>query len=190
MNKQEFLKILRSELERNEVQNISDIISDYEEHFNHGLSKRKTEEEISEALGFPTTIAKAYRTEGMIEKIKHPEKGFQWTVALSVIGRLLVLAPFNFFILFIPGIVVLSLLIVGWAVSLSMGSVSFAILSVIPGLGMLSTSGWVWVAAIAAVLGILSLAVVGAMGMFLITKYIVMALVNYVQWNLKIILQK
>lgn len=190
MNKQEFLKTLKEELERNKVQNVQDILSDYEEHFNHGLSKRKTEEEISEGLGFPATIAKAYKTESLISEIKNPEKGFQWSLAFNVIGRLLVIAPFNFIVLFIPGVVILSLLASGWAVSVAIGSVSLAMLSLLPTLGTLSVNAWAWVAGISTSMGLFGMAVLGGMVMFVITKYVVLAVISYLQWNLKFVLQK
>nr|WP_295902566.1 DUF1700 domain-containing protein [uncultured Bdellovibrio sp.] len=190
MNKQEFLKTLREELERHQVPNVQDILSDYEEHFNHGLSKRKTEEEISEGLGFPPTIAKAHKTESLISEIQNPENGFQWSLAFNVIGRLLVIAPFNFIVLFIPGVVVLSLLASGWAVALAIGAVSLALLSLLPTLGALSANAWAWVAGISSSMGLFGMAVLGGMVMFLITKYIIMALINYLQWNLKFVLQK
>ncbi|WII72511.1 DUF1700 domain-containing protein [Bdellovibrio sp. 22V] len=190
MNKQEFLKNLKAELEKNKVQNVDDILSDYEEHFNHGLNKRKTEEEISESLGFPSVIAKAYQTESMISEIKNPKKAFKWSLAINVIGRLLVIAPFNFIVLFIPGVVTFALLASGWAVSMAIGSVSVALLSVLFSLGTLSSSGWTWLAGFSASMGLLGLAVISGMVMFMITKYILLGLISYLQWNLKFVLEK
>ncbi len=138
MTQQEFLKSLKEELERHRVQNIQDVLADYEEHFRHGLNKRKTEEEISQGLGFPATIAKAYQTENMINEIKNPQKGFQLSLAINVIGRLLLIAPFNFFVLFIPGVVIFALMVAGWTVALALGSVSIAILAVLPTVGALA----------------------------------------------------
>lgn len=70
MNKLEFLKLLKLELETNGVHNVQDILADYEEHFAHGLNKGKSEEDISKGLGSPLTLAKAYKTESMIREIK------------------------------------------------------------------------------------------------------------------------
>lgn len=190
MNKQEFLKTLKQELEQNKVQNVQDILLDYEEHFNHGLSKKKSQEEISEGLGFPATIAKAHKTESLITEVKNPKKNFKLGLALNVIGRLLVIAPFNFIVLFIPAVVILSLLISGWAVAVAMGTVSLGLLTFLPALGTLSTGVWTWIAGISSSLGLFGLAALGGMVMFVITKYILLALISYLQWNLKLVLQK
>ncbi|KYG68625.1 hypothetical protein AZI87_05155 [Bdellovibrio bacteriovorus] len=190
MTKQEFLKNLKEELEKNKVQNVQDILTDYEEHFVHGLSKGKTEVEICEGLGFPSVIAKAYQTESLISEIKNPEKGFNLSLAVTVIGRLLVIAPFNFLILFIPGVVIFALLASGWAVSVAIGSASLALLSMLPFLGTVSAGAWAWVTGLSTSFGLLGLAILGGMVMFVITKYIVLAIISYLQWNLKFILQK
>jgi len=189
MKQQEFLKSLRNELEKNQVQNIPSILADYEEHFTHGLSKGKSEDELSESLGQPATIAKAYKTEHMINEIKNPEKGFKLGLAFSVIGRLLVIAPFNFFVLFIPGIIIFAMLISGWAVSVALGSVSLALLGTLPVVALLSLNIWAWIAHISASLGLLAMAILGGMVMFLISKYVLLSLISYLQWNLQFILQ-
>jgi uncharacterized membrane protein len=51
MNKMEFLKKLEAKLKGLPVNDIKEILSDYEEHFRIGLEKGKTEEEISVELG-------------------------------------------------------------------------------------------------------------------------------------------
>ncbi|MEN0057719.1 MAG: DUF1700 domain-containing protein [Bdellovibrio sp.] len=190
MTKQDFLKALKEELEKNKVRNIQDILADYEEHFIHGISKGKSETEICDSLGTPSVIAKAYETEHMISEIKNPESGFRWSLAITIIGRLLVIAPFNFIVLFIPGVVIFALLTSGWAVSLAIGSASLALLSVIPFLGSMTAGFWAVLAGISTSMGLLGMAVLGGMIMFVISKYIVLALISYLQWNLKFILQK
>lgn len=190
MKQQEFLKELKTELEKADVPNVQDILADYEEHFQHGLRKGKTEEEICESLGYPPTIAKAHQTENLINQVKNPEKGFQWNLAFNVIGRLLVIAPFNFIVLFIPGVIIFSLLVSGWAVSVALGSVSVAFLAALPAAGVLATTGWFWVAGISSIMGLIGIAVLGGMVMFVITKYVLLALISYLQWNLKFVLEK
>ncbi len=190
MTQAEFLKSLRQELERSQVQNISDILADYEEHFQHGLSKKKSEEEIALGLGFPSTIAKAYKTESLINEINHPDNGFQLGLALNIVTRLLVIAPFNFIVLFIPGIIIFSLMTAGWSVAVAFLFSGIGILSFVPSVAGLSESIWSIVAAVTTSLGLLGMACVTGMLMFLVSKYILLALINYLQWNLKFITQK
>jgi uncharacterized membrane protein len=190
MTKQEFLKNLREELERHKVQNVTDILADYEEHFDHGLSKRKSEEDIARGLGFPSTIAKAYKTEHMINEIKDPEKGFQLGLALSVIGRLIVIAPFNFIVLFIPGIVIFAILAAGWSIALALASTALAAFTFIPAITELSATAWAWIATICTSFGLLGMALISGMLMFVISKYILLSLISYLQWNIKFVTQK
>lgn len=44
------------------ISELEDIISDYEEHFNIGISKGKSEEEISKELGDPKEVALSYKS--------------------------------------------------------------------------------------------------------------------------------
>lgn len=60
MNKVGYLNTLRECLSSLPQDEIEDIIRDYREHFDVGISKGKTEEEISEELGNPVEIAKEY----------------------------------------------------------------------------------------------------------------------------------
>lgn len=60
MNRDLFLNQLRHNLYGLSEEEINDIIQDYEEHFQIGLSKGKSEEEISMELGNPRDIAKNY----------------------------------------------------------------------------------------------------------------------------------
>lgn len=62
MTKKEFLNNLELELRGLPSEVIKDILSDYEEHFEIGISKGKSEEEISKELGEPMEIARGYLT--------------------------------------------------------------------------------------------------------------------------------
>lgn len=60
MNKKDYLDLLRYYLRDLPEIVVEDIVYDYEEHFNIGLSKGKTEEEIAKELGYPDDVAKEY----------------------------------------------------------------------------------------------------------------------------------
>ncbi|WOF15658.1 DUF1700 domain-containing protein [Methanoplanus sp. FWC-SCC4] len=58
MEKYEFFEILKENLARLPVNEVQEIVSDYEEHFAFGLEAGRPEEEICEALGNPADIGK------------------------------------------------------------------------------------------------------------------------------------
>lgn len=61
MNRKEFIDKLKLNLQGMPYTELQDILSDYEEHFDIGISKGKTEEEIAKELGDPRDIADGYR---------------------------------------------------------------------------------------------------------------------------------
>ena len=61
MNRDEYLDLLKLYLKDLPSDEIQDILLDYEEHFRIGISKGKTEEEISKELGSPRDIADNYK---------------------------------------------------------------------------------------------------------------------------------
>lgn len=190
MTKHEFLKILKAELDANQIKNVSEILQDYEEHFNHGQAKGKLESEIADSLGSPIVIARAYKTETMIAEIKNDDTRFRLGLALKVILRLLVLAPFNFIILFIPGLIIFSLIVAGWSVALGFGSAGLGVVWYIPSMMSVSSTFWMGLAGVTGAIGFLGMALIGFMIMFFITKHVVLALISYLQWNLKFVMEK
>lgn len=190
MTKNEFLAVLKSELQKNNVQNISEILSDYEEHFVHGLQSGKSEQAITEKLGNPATIAKAYETEKLISQVKDPKNQFQVGTALKVLGRLIVIAPFNFIILFIPGIFIFSMVVVGWSMVVASGGLAIGILGTIFKLSLSTLSSWALIALGSSFFASVGWSLLAALIMFAISKYILLALINYLQWNLKFVLDQ
>lgn len=190
MNKLEFLKLLKLELETNGVHNVQDILADYEEHFTHGISKGKTEDEISKNLGSPLTIASAYKTDSMIKEIKNNDGKFDMKLALNVVIRLLVLAPFNLVVLFIPGAIIFGFLAGGWGATIGIGGAGIGVLGFLPKAASLSSTLWAWVAGFSLSFSLLGAAILMGMVMFAISKYILIGLINYLQWNIKFVLDK
>ncbi|MBB6216725.1 putative membrane protein [Anaerosolibacter carboniphilus] len=100
MNKIDFLHILRTELRELPKEELEDILYDYEEHFNVGLEKGKTEEEIIKSLGDPKTLAKAYKASIVIESAHAnptPSNVFKAVIAAVSLGffnLIFVLGPF------------------------------------------------------------------------------------------------
>jgi uncharacterized membrane protein len=190
MTQQEFLNSLQQALEKYGVDKVSDILGDYREHFTHGLSIGKTEEEIAAKLGNPLNIAKAYETDSLIAKVRDPDSNFQWETAFRVIGRLILLAPFNLVVIFIPGAIVFSFVVAGWSVATGLTAACFGIFAVAGKVGLLGFSSWTSIAVGSASMAVLGAGVLFAIVMFLLTKWILLALISYLQWNLKFVMEK
>ncbi len=62
MNRRDYIDQLKTYLQGLPIDEINDILSDYEEHFDIGISKGKSEEEISSELGNPREVASNYKT--------------------------------------------------------------------------------------------------------------------------------
>ena len=71
MNKNEFIIILRKELNKLNVKEIDEIIEDFEEHFEFKLEEGKTEAEIVKKMGDPQDIAKEYANQEEDYKKRH-----------------------------------------------------------------------------------------------------------------------
>lgn len=102
MNKKEYLAKLRMYLQGLPISEIEDIISDYEEHFNIGISKGKSEEEISMELGDPKEVALNYinssdnNSKTSHENINNNKDKWKWIGLAAVIVTLMLTISFIF----------------------------------------------------------------------------------------------
>ena len=100
MNKIEFLKTLRAELQGLPTEELEDILYDYEEHFLVGIEKGKTEEAITQGLGDPKSIAKSYKANAVITTAQNNPtpsnilKAVLSAVSLGFFNLIIVLGPF------------------------------------------------------------------------------------------------
>jgi uncharacterized membrane protein len=191
MTQKEFLAALEVELKKLNVKNPQDILNDYAEHFQHGLEGGKTEQEICDKLGSPSTIAKAFEAENLLSQVKASPSQWQPGLFFIALGKFIVLAPFNFLVLFIPGVVTFALLTAGWAVTVAMASVFCAAVAIcFKVIFMIHLGFWSALAGTFGSVGFAGLTVLFAMIMYFITKSVFMALVSYLKWNLDFILAK
>ena len=117
MNKKEYIDKLYSSLGNISEGEKRDILMDYEEHFQIGLERGISEEEISKKLGRPEHIAKHFKYTSLVSKAE--EK----TTPINIIRVIISGIGLGFFnlILGLPFIVTIgSLLISGVAVGLSL----------------------------------------------------------------------
>ena len=100
MNQDDFLAQLREYLYGLAKEEIHDIIQDYKEHFLIGLSKGKSEQEISRELGDPRTIAKGFINIGQRPVKKNNMVRNILIAILVVIILLFIIIPIVAFVLF------------------------------------------------------------------------------------------
>lgn len=95
MNRNDYINKLRINLQGLPNSEIQDILSDYEEHFGIGISKGKSEEEISNELGDPREVAEGYQStnksnESVNESSNHTtnnnDNSKKFVLALLLIG--------------------------------------------------------------------------------------------------------
>lgn len=84
MNQQEFMRRLKASLKGVSEEAMADILYDYEEHFDIGKQRGKTEEEISDALGLPEQIASQYRLDQAIKKAEEAPRASNVLAAIFV----------------------------------------------------------------------------------------------------------
>lgn len=67
MNREDFMKELKSKLRYADYGTVSEIVKDYEEYFAHGILEGKTEDEICKELGTPQQIIDNLTEEGVLK---------------------------------------------------------------------------------------------------------------------------
>lgn len=104
MTKKEFLDLLRYYLKTYPDNMINDIVNDYEEHFQIGLEKGKTEEQICKELGSPKDIADEFINNQIPPKTNFsytenrsysqpPQKGLSVPVIVLIVIAALLIGP-------------------------------------------------------------------------------------------------
>ncbi len=187
MNRDEFIGILRNELSGIPKEEIEDILYDYEEHFEIGIHKGKTEEEIAKELGNPKNIAKSYRAS---IKITEAEKNPNATNLFKAILAAMALGFFNLVVVLAPFIVIVALLFSLYAISVGFiigGVGSFFGTITAPFFPHRVNIGMNSIASISFGIGLTALGVLIMIGCFYLTKLLYNGTIKYLKWNIDII---
>lgn len=187
MNKNDYLNRLKTNLQGLSKEEIDDILSDYEEHFQIGLSKGKTEEEISKELGDPKEVAAGYKLNLKInqdtDKTNYSSKATNDNTKKFILGLLLVIV--NIVVLFGPAMALFGIIlgIFGMGIGFSFG-----------GLGILLRLPFVFIGNSPHILTTLGLGLgLGALGILivilgaLIVKYLFILIRKYLKWNVELV---
>lgn len=193
MNKDEYLDLLQLYLKDLSYDEVQDILSDYEEHFQIGISKGKSEEEISKELGSPKDIANNFKG---TSEINPSESKTNYSQKENIIysndntRRLLIGLLLIFFnliivlgpciagvgILFASYLTAFSFIIAGGALLLGF---PITILTPIPSLHILTT--------ISLSIGFIGLGILGIILLVYITKLLYGLFVQYFNWNIELL---
>ncbi|WP_353092796.1 DUF1700 domain-containing protein [Tissierella praeacuta] len=187
MSRKEYLDRLKTYLQGLSLDEIQDILSDYEEHFDIGTSKGKSEEEISRELGDPREIAKNYRT---TYKPNYNETNYNMNSSNDNTRKLLItllLIGFNLIVVLAPFMTLVGLLIGSYGISFSfiLGGIAIffgfpiAIFTPIPSPHILTS--------ISFGIGLLALGTLGIILSIYLTKGFYKLVVKYIQWNVEVI---
>ena len=186
MTKKQFLAGLNESLKRLPAEERQDILRDFEEHFELGVSEGKTEEEICQALGSPQQIGKELLLSYQIDKVEHQAVagnmiGAAGTI-FGVIWAAIGLSFFNFVILLGPFIALVAILVGGWIIGISF--------LLTPLLVLLNAAFYPDGFLVANLFRSVALAGVGlliAVGMLHATRLVVNGFVRYLRFNVKLV---
>lgn len=147
MTRAQFLEQLRLGLKGLPDGEITDIISDYQAHFDDGAARGRSESDIAQALGDPTRLARELRAEMRIKKWEEHQNPKNFVLAGAALFGLmtfdfLIVLPLLFVGLIAVGAVVFALSIVGVVGFALVGSIFAAgiggIAVALAGLGLIS----------------------------------------------------
>ncbi len=192
MNKQKYMLELERHLKALPVDEMNDILADYREHFEIGLSNGKSEEAICSALGAPRTVAQ----ECLINRLVNAAHVSTSTVSrVNFLGRILllffVLAPFTFLMLVGPILTIVILTFVGWVLPLAGGFAIITVMGFLLSKSLAVTLGTLsGLALFFMLLGSLGLAVLGVLLMVALSRALVKLLICFFRWNLNFIMSK
>ncbi len=187
MSRDQFIKELKTYLKGLPVEEIQDILFDYEEHFQIGLSKGKTEDQISKELGDPKNIAKMYKASS---KINEAESNPSTQNILRAIFAAMALGLFNFIIVLGPFIAVVVVIIVIYFISIGfvLGGVgTFFGTIVSPFLPYKIYLNVHPITSVSFGVGLTALGLLLLLLSFYLTRLLYKSIVKYLKWNLDFI---
>ncbi|MBC8589205.1 DUF1700 domain-containing protein [Paratissierella segnis] len=192
MNRKEFIDKLKLYLQGMPESEIQDILSDYEEHFNIGISKGKSEEEIANELGEPKDIAEGYKTNYRNAYNDSPPT-ISYNTSNDTLRRALIivlLIAFNVIIVLGPYIAVLGVLIAIYGIGIGLvfagiglffgiPLMPFKFFGHIPNFHLLTTLSFgVGFGALGVLIIILAV---------ILTKFIYRISIKYIKWNIELV---
>lgn len=189
MNRKEFIDKLRINLQGMPAAELQDILSDYEEHFDIGLSKGKTEEEISKELGDPRDIADGYKSSfkssyndnSNTASYNPSNDGVRKALIIALLvgfNLIVILGPYMALIGILLGIYGVSIGLIFGGIGLLLG-IPLSFFNFIPNLHIITTLSFS--------VGLGALGVLGIILAVILTKFIYQITVKYINWNIELV---
>ena len=186
MNRDDFLRQLRQNLYGLSEDEINDIILDYEEHFQIGLSKGKSEEEISYELGNPRDIAKNYINQSSGTYKEEPGSISHNDDARRLL-LLILLGLFNLIIVLGPYLGVLGIVLGIFGLGVGLFFAGIGILFGVPFVALGSIGQFHILTVFAFSIGFVGLGILCVLLGIYLSKLIYKLTVKYINWNIDVI---
>lgn len=188
-NRENFINDLRYYLGELPAEEREEIIRDQEEYINEAVASGRDEDEVIMTLGEPRAFAKRILIETRLVRAENsPRPQNQLKYLLGALVAILALAPLNLILVLGPFLVVLSLIVGGWSVAVSVlfsavifiGVFFFKMIFISVGL-------WTHLATFFFVMGLIGLGVLSIIVMAWLTSIFFQGVVAYLRWNLNFI---
>lgn len=190
MTRREYLDAIRGSLKGMSSTELSDIIRDFEEHFEIGLSQGKSEHEVSAELGDPVAVAQTYLDPELADightAIENEDKHVPSAAEAVQIAKDDLTGPRVFVVLLNVllawwiALCLYAIILVFWCLT-----VAFLIGGILT-LIMLATSAELFSAMLLTGIGLIALSVASAVFNFFLTKWTIIGSKAYIAWNKKI----
>lgn len=184
MNRKDYIYNLKLHLEGMSKDELQDILLDYEEHFNIGISKGKTEDEISRELGRPKDIAENYKATfnnnrtNIVTENYSPGRNLFLALLLIFINLIFVLPIFLSLAGILIGAYSVAIIFVFVGIFLILG-IPFSFFTYLPNPHMLTS--------ISFGIGFITSSILLIIISIYLTKMFYQLSIKYIKWNLKLI---
>lgn len=179
MTKKQFLSQLDSALKSLPADERQDILQDYQEHFDIGMEKGNTEEEIAASLGSPTQIAKELLAAYHLEKVEATTstgnilRAMWAVVGLGFLNLIFVLGPF---------IALTGVMFAGWTSGIALVLSPAMVIADAIAHPETFQSFFLFISIMFCGLGLLV-----TVGMYIATKAVARGFIRYLKFNVKIV---
>ncbi len=179
MNKQQFINKLTESLQRLPANDRTDIVHDFEEHFEFGLQEGKSEEEIAASLGSPAQISKELLASYHLDQVdEKTSAGNMFRAVWAVLG----LGFFNLVIVLGPFIALVGVLVGGWVSGLA-----FIVSPLLLALDtLLHPQSFNWFNLFVAI-GLTGLGLLVVIAMMYVTQFFMKGFVRYLHFNVRFV---
>ncbi|AGH96418.1 DUF1700 domain-containing protein [Pseudobdellovibrio exovorus] len=189
MNRQEYIKQLRTALNGLPQFEIDDIIRDQEEMITDAISSGRSEESVIQAMGSATELARTLKAELRIDQaVEERQLSKKLKGVFGALGALLVLAPFNLIFILGPFLLVLGVVFSGWILATAIGLGAIGLLGLFFTEALSLGAGlWVNLSLFFGIFSVIGISLLGILWMYFITQWLIKMILSYFKWNLNFI---